>query len=124
MHIFFLLPARPHFREQEGRNFCTIKPCLYVSVFLYFYHSLHCLVCNTHSLVLRCLSSLFGNKNKNGGSLGSLGGDWIVLFGYVRGFKSMLPLSGKDMFSCVYSVPLALLPPRFYWSHVVWKFFN
>lgn len=61
--------------------------------FFIFYYRLHCLVHNTHSLVLQCLSS------------SGVFDDWTILFAYLTGFKTVLPLSVKDVF-CVYAVCL------------------
>lgn len=80
--------------------------------FFIFYYRLHCLVHNTHSLVLQCLSS------------SGVFDDWIILFAYLTGFKTVLPLSVKDVFLCVCSVSVPVLPLCFYWSHAAWKVFN
>lgn len=110
-HIFLLLPARPHFRERTEEkkwptffcNFCTIKLCLCVSIFLCFYYRPHCLGCNTHSLVLRCLSSLFNNKNKNSSSLGFLGVCGLFCLVMSQGLKPSFLSVVKTCF-CVYTV--------------------
>lgn len=80
--------------------------------FFIFYYRLHCLVHNTHSLVLQCLSS------------SGVFDDWIILFAYLTGFKTVLPLSVKDVFLSVYSVSEPVIPLWVYWSHVAWKVFK
>lgn len=130
--MFFFYCLLDHILENKEKkspiffcNFCTIKPCLHVSVFLYFFLQAPLF---GPQYTLSCPSVPFFSfrQQKTVVLWGSLlvCGDWIVLFGYVTGFKTVLPLRGKDMFSCVYSVPLAVLHLRFYWSHVVWKVFK
>lgn len=95
-HFLFTVCTGPHFREQALKKmtyFFKQLSCNYKSMFVRFCVSLSLLQAPLfgpqHTLVLQCLSLL------------GVFDDWIILFAYVTGFKTVLTLTVKDMF-CVF----------------------